>query len=248
MAEHKYYFDHETAYQQFRAKGEVGWLTKDRVFRDLETEERLQPFLAKYFPKPSGLTALDVGCGSGPTAHFLTDYGFKTTGIDISPTALEMAAERLLEEGKDIEFLLGDAVELHKQGRKFDLIYDSHCFHCIVTEDDRSQMLRSIRNCIAPGGFFILDTMVFRASSDICSKPDPLRFDENFILWHRTKKNWLAGVVEKDGELWCPQRRVYPAERILDEISAAGMKILEHSIVDQGPTQVYELRAVCTTA
>jgi hypothetical protein len=65
--------------------------------------------------------------------------------------------------------------------------------------------------------------MAFRESADICSNPAPLRFDEDYILWHKVKDKSYHGVVEKDGELWCPQRRIYPVETLRGELASAGL-------------------------
>lgn len=43
-------------------------------------------------------TILDVGCGAGRSAVFLAKEGFYVVGVDISPTALELALERARSE------------------------------------------------------------------------------------------------------------------------------------------------------
>jgi SAM-dependent methyltransferase len=243
---HRYYSDHETEYRRIRQNNEVGWQKKTLAdFRSVETEATVAPLIKKYISNPNQKSALDLGCGSGPTAHFLDDLGFKTSGIDISPSAIELAHEIAAKFKKNILFEVADVVELGLRKKFYDLIYDSHCIHCIVLESDRKNLFEAIADALKPGGIFILDTMVYRKSADVCSRPEPLRFDDNYILWHKTKKSLLNGVVEHDGELWCPQRRIYPEERILNELVAAGLKIMEKSLEDQGSAQPYMLRAVC---
>ncbi|RYZ77573.1 MAG: class I SAM-dependent methyltransferase [Proteobacteria bacterium] len=247
MAEQRYYFDHETAYQRIRQNNEVGWQKKTLAdFRSVETEAVIAPLIAKYISNAKQKTALDLGCGSGPTAHFLADLGFKASGIDISPSAIELANEMATRFNKDILFEVGDVLELEHREETYDLIYDSHCIHCVVLDTDRRRLFHAIAAALKTGGIFILDTMAFRASADVCARPEPLRFDDDYILWHRTKKSSMSGVVEHEGELWCPQRRIYPEKLILDELTAAGLRIVETSLEDQGSAQPFMLRAVCT--
>lgn len=185
---------------------------------------------------PTGKSALDLGCGSGPTAHFLHDLGFETYGIDVSPTAISMANALAREAGKDIHFLQGDITQLTESGLKLDLIYDSHCLHCIVLERDRHQTFVEIRNSLRPGGVFVLDTMIFREGSTIDQVKkavSPLRFDQDYILWHETKDPQQTGVVELDGKRWCPQRRIYPAGVLANELKEAGFTAIEPMVIPE---------------
>lgn len=47
----------------------------------------------------TGSRALDIGCGGGWDSIFLAQCGFDVTGVDVSPTALRLAAERAKEAG-----------------------------------------------------------------------------------------------------------------------------------------------------
>ena len=44
---------------------------------------------------PPGARILDVGCGSGWLCEYFARFGYDVTGIDISPTLIELARERL---------------------------------------------------------------------------------------------------------------------------------------------------------
>ena len=248
MAGDRYYFDHETAYVRIRQNGEVGWQKKTLdEFRSPETESILSPLIAKYVPQVTKKTALDLGCGSGPTAHFFAELGFTTSGIDISPSAIALAKEMAAAFDRDISFETGDVVALEHRVQSYDLIYDSHCIHCVVLESDRTRLLRAISNALNPEGIFILDTMAFRKTADICARPEPLRFDSDFILWHKTNRTSLEGLVNYEGELWCPQRRIYPVEVIFNELTSAGLQTIESIVEDQGLSKPYMLRVVCKT-
>ncbi len=223
-----YYHAHESAYREIKAKGGVGWGGAKTVSElgDEATNQYLQSLIPFYFAEPKGKKALDLGCGSGTTAFILAKLGFAVTGVDISETAIAMAKDLSVEQSLDIKFIVGDVLKLSEMNEKFNLIYDSHCLHCIVFNEDRAQVLGEIKKSLLPDGFFVLDTMVASKNFDPIGGRESLKFDENYILWHKTNKDGYRGVVSIDGQRWCAQRRIYPAEKIKEEVVNAGFKIL----------------------
>ena len=130
MSEKKpYYHQHENAYQEIKSKGYVGWGNAKSLAElgDEKTNEYLQATAAKYFPRAQEKSALDVGCGTGTTAFHMARLGFDVTGVDLSATAIDMGRTLAKEQNLDIEFVTGDVLDLEALGKKFDLIYDSHC-------------------------------------------------------------------------------------------------------------------------
>lgn len=167
---------------------------------------QISGIIKRHFKTTSGKKALDLGCGTGPTTLTLHQLGFETTGIDISPTAIELAKKM----NPSIHFEVADVLTYRE---KFDFIYDSHCLHCIVTVEDRRDFFHMLKENLAPDGFAFIDTMTWREGYQ-CDIPT-LKFDENYILWHPRKD-----------KTWCEQRRIYPAAKVLEEIHEAGLKVV----------------------
>jgi 2-polyprenyl-3-methyl-5-hydroxy-6-metoxy-1,4-benzoquinol methylase len=243
MKKPSYYSAQESAYKIIRQKGEAGWMKKTfEDFRDGKTDKIIQNYVSSYFQMTTGLSALDLGTGSGPTAHTLHDLGFKVTGIDICPSAIELAREIARKEGKEINFEIADVLKINQ---KFDLIYDSHCVHCVVLDEDRKSFFKAIHSSLNENGVFILDSMAFKEGDESWKSMETLRFDENFILWHKTMGETHTGVVKENETYWCPQRRIYPVEKLMDELKEHGFKILSHSLDGQGDNEPFMLRAMC---
>ena len=234
----KYYDDHEGSYRTIKEKGEYGWQapTKEEFDKARETE-LISTLVKKIFPLVSGKKALDLGCGTGPTTQTLHDLGFDTTGIDVSPTAIELAKKH--SQGKSIHFERADVLAYSE---KFDFIYDSHCFHCIVLTGDREKFLQRIRDNLTKDGFAFIDTMVWREGYD--SGIPTLRFDDDFALWHPTKDPSREGCMELNGQWWCPQRRIYPPEKIISEITDAGLKIVSKKLIEQPYPECHMLQVL----
>ena len=241
-----YYHAHESAYQQIKSKGFVGWGNAKSLAElgDVKTNEYLKQKIEKYFSEVKGKSALDLGCGTGTTAFTLAKHGLATTGIDISETALEMGRDLARQQDLEIQFVAGDVLNLKALEREFDFIYDSHFLHCIVLEEDRKKVFDEIKSILKADGIFILDTMVMpNMEVEPAITSDTLRFDQDFILWHKTKPSTDRGIVEVEGQHWCAQRRIYPAEKVINEIKKAGFKILEQQI-DEQENEVSMLRMV----
>ena len=230
-----YYEFHEQAYQQLKAKGYIGW-DKAKVLSELgdkQSKQFLTESIIKFVGATAGKTALDVGCGSGVTAFLLDDLGYQVTGVDISNTAIDMANELASVQGKKIKFYADDILDPKRLENSFDVIYDSHCLHCIVFDEDRVKFFRTVKNKLSSGGIFILDTMVFSPEMDLVGDIKALRFDVDYILWHKTEASDTRGVSNHDKQSWCAQRRVYPAEKIIAEIIASEFTILTQKIDTQ---------------
>lgn len=94
-------------------------------------------------------TVLDVGCGAGRTTSALHDRGFDVVGLDASAPLVARAGERF----PDIDFRVGDAVDLDVPGASYDQVlfsYNGIC--CIRPESRRLEALREFHRVLKPGG------------------------------------------------------------------------------------------------
>ena len=72
---------------------------------------------------------LDPGTGPGHNAIYFASEGFPTTGIDDSPSAIEMARENARQAGVEVNFEVADATTLTGFENRFDTIVDSAFYH-----------------------------------------------------------------------------------------------------------------------
>lgn len=80
-------------------------------------------------PPPRGGRALDLGCGPGRNAVWLAQQGYHVDAIDLSPAALDWGRERADAAGVDVTFIRADIFEWWPGPERYDLVYDSGCFH-----------------------------------------------------------------------------------------------------------------------
>jgi ubiquinone/menaquinone biosynthesis C-methylase UbiE len=100
---------------------------------------------------------LDVGCGTGENAIFLAANGSDVVGIDFTPRAIEIAQVKAFERQVDVEFLVGDVLELDYYFRQaeFDAVLDSGLFHTL-TDEERPLYVEQVARVLRPGGSYFM--------------------------------------------------------------------------------------------
>ncbi|MCK4656941.1 MAG: methyltransferase domain-containing protein [candidate division Zixibacteria bacterium] len=95
---------------------------------------------------------VDLGCGAGNYAVWLTQQGFEVTGIDISKEAVGHAEKLAAQAAVSCHFavcdLLGDVSGYHGS---FDLAIDWEVLHHIFPKD-RPQYVRNVHSMLCPNG------------------------------------------------------------------------------------------------
>ena len=74
--------------------------------------------LKMYLPK-EGMRVLEVGCGTGTNLKLYQQAGCKVFGIDLSPSMVKVASEKL---GEQADIKLGDASQMPYSDGSFDLV------------------------------------------------------------------------------------------------------------------------------
>lgn len=77
-------------------------------------------------------TALDIGCGSGTNVIYLARHGWRATGIDFSPNAIDQA-RRAAHDITGATFLVGDVTKLSTLPieQPITLVLDMGCYHML---------------------------------------------------------------------------------------------------------------------
>lgn len=96
---------------------------------------------------------LDVGCGGGFLTNALALEGHNVTGIDLSPSSLEIA-KKYDRTGK-VRYLEADAYTLPFENESFDVVCAMDILEH-VTEPER--LIREASRLLRPGGLFFFHT------------------------------------------------------------------------------------------
>ncbi len=160
----KYYYpEHVLGYEKVKAQGKTAWaeIHGGVGFENFSSRAFLEAALPRLSFSVLNPTVLEYGCGTGPGACFLAERGFQVDAIDIIPVAIEMARELAKERSLDIRYEVQDICELPHDGRKYDMIVDSYCLQCIVTDADRDSVFSAVRCRLKPKGYYLVSTAMF---------------------------------------------------------------------------------------
>ncbi|MGY2093311.1 class I SAM-dependent methyltransferase [Nocardia gipuzkoensis] len=142
----------ETDYDQIYRGGDAGGMSFERLPWDIG---RPQPLLVEF--ETAGRIAgevLDIGCGPGDTAIYLSGRGYQVTGLDIAPTAIDQARSRAARSGTTVTFEVADATKLDGYEGRFDTVVSSQLLHCLDPEQRRAHVA-ALTRALKPGGRLI---------------------------------------------------------------------------------------------
>jgi 2-heptyl-1-hydroxyquinolin-4(1H)-one methyltransferase len=96
-------------------------------------------------------TVLDAGCGTGELALAVAARGHRVLGIDLAPTAIELATQKAAARGLSAVFRAADITELDTAGEAFDTVLDSGLLHCLPPQAQQCY-LHVLRRVCRDGG------------------------------------------------------------------------------------------------
>ena len=224
----------DRVFQKLRAEGKSSW---DEQADPEASFERfvMRPFLEESLaemPGPlDGLSALEIGCGSGPISCYLAGRGLAVRGIDVSPTALEMARQNAAERGLSVRFDAADICRMGEESQRYDLIVDGHCLHYLILAEHRREALTAIHRLLKPDGVFLIETMISHGGLVVGAK---YRIDAQGVLSIRVDDPaGVDGVFKSGGEWFAPYRRLLTADQVAKELGDWGFAIRSQRAVEQ---------------
>ncbi|MEY9211720.1 class I SAM-dependent methyltransferase [Thermobifida halotolerans] len=134
---------------------------------------------------------LDVGCGLGDNAVFLSARGYRVTAVDAASTAVEQARQRA--RGADVEFAVADATRLDDYAGRFDTVLDSALYHT-MDQATRERYVAELYRVTRPGAR--LNMLCF---ADVPGgMPAPLAVSRENVRTTLARAGWSVTDVERD--------------------------------------------------
>jgi SAM-dependent methyltransferase len=108
---------------------------------------------------PKGSDVLDVACGRGRHARAFARLGYRVTGIDLSPRAIETARRITRQEQLDVDFQEGD-MRASPCAHCFDMVVNLFTsFGYFDRDEDNLKSVRAMARAIKKNGWLVQDFM-----------------------------------------------------------------------------------------
>jgi 2-heptyl-1-hydroxyquinolin-4(1H)-one methyltransferase len=134
---------------------------------------------------------LDVGCGEAAISLDLAERGYTTVGLDLSPTAIDLARREAQRRGlTNASFEVADISSFTGYDGRFGTIVDSTLFHSIPVEA-REGYQKSVVRAAAPGASYVV--LVFDKAAMPEGPANAVTADE---LREVVSKYWLIDDIK----------------------------------------------------
>lgn len=112
----------------------------------------------KQFNVPKTAKIIDVGGGDSFFVDHLLDLGYSDISVlDISPSAIEKAKQRLGEKAKYVKWIVTD-VATFRPTENYDFWHDRAAFHFLTDENEISRYLETAQKNINQTGILVIGT------------------------------------------------------------------------------------------
>ena len=128
------------------------------------------------------------GCGTGHDVREWARHGFTTTGVDIAPTAMQLAQKKTVEAGLDAQFVVADYLD-GSPPQRFDWVFE-HTLFCAIQPEQRDKYVAATHRWVRPGGDYLA---VYYLIEDEDGPPFPSTRDEilhRFSDRFELKREW----------------------------------------------------------
>jgi SAM-dependent methyltransferase len=98
---------------------------------------------------------LEIGCGTGDNAIWLSQQNFHVVGIDASEVAIEKARSKAVEANVKCAFLVSDILTSRIDGAPFGFAFDRGCFHTLGSDKERRRFAEKVHGHLGENGLWL---------------------------------------------------------------------------------------------
>ncbi len=98
---------------------------------------------------------LELGCGTGDNAIWLSRKGFQVSAFDLSEIAIKRAKAESEKKGVNVHFFVADFFKNEIEARPFDFVFDRGVFHSFDEENERAQFAKNVAENLRKDGLWL---------------------------------------------------------------------------------------------
>lgn len=127
---------------------------------------------------------IDLGCGEGSNAIYLSRKGFEVTGVDFSSTAIKRARANAQAAGVEVTFYEDDLTNLRHVSGSFDLLVDFGALNDL-SQEHRDLYMKNLLPLSHPGSRYVVLCFANQLDSNEVNR----RFGQNFNIQILNKRS-----------------------------------------------------------
>ncbi|MCX8019033.1 MAG: class I SAM-dependent methyltransferase [Chitinophagaceae bacterium] len=128
--------------------------------------------LVDYLKPEPHSRMLDTGCGRGRHSKILASMGFYVTGIDLSPSSIQIAKQ---SETENLEFFIHDIRQPFRCNYYHYVFNFFTSFGYFKTQREHDDAMSTLAKALLPEGILVIDYL-------------NVHYAENHMIFHETKK------------------------------------------------------------
>ncbi|HEV8599068.1 MAG TPA: class I SAM-dependent methyltransferase [Gemmatimonadales bacterium] len=124
-----------------------------------QAHDRMSMELTRLGVPDHAAQILDVGGGASTFVDDLLAEGYRrVTVLDLAPTGLAVARERLGAAANQVSWVEADVLSAPFEAASVDLWHDRAVFHFLTAPNQRAQYVNQVRWAVRPGGYVLVAT------------------------------------------------------------------------------------------
>ncbi len=136
----------KTNWRERYITGDLPWDTGRRDFNltEIVTKKLIQP-----------CKALEIGCGTGSNAIWLSRQGFSVTAVDIAEIAIQRAIKKASKAGLRCKFYVANFMKQKIDGSPFGFAFDRGCLHSFDSAKERNKYAKIVHSYLKRDGLWL---------------------------------------------------------------------------------------------
>src|ERR1039457_5927047 len=139
---------------------------------------------------------LEIGCGTGDNAIWLSEENFTVIGVDTSEIAIEKAREKAANAKVTCKYAVLNFLKSHVEGAPFAFAFDRGCFHMLDSASERQTFAKQVNRHLGENGLWL--SLIGNADDERLNEGPPKRTADRT----RTRLNSSHLVMSHAGFCW----------------------------------------------
>ncbi|NWG15346.1 MAG: class I SAM-dependent methyltransferase [Chloroflexi bacterium] len=202
--------------------------------------QRMTPILVDFAQQRDwlGRRFVVLGCGTGASVEYLSNYMYTIVGVDNSPQMLAAARQKLDQSGASVRWLEADIRELGDAVGHADMVLALNVLNELNSLRDLEVVFTQVHRILEPGKLFIFDLHTIQGLTEQGRSGDAIVTDSTHLSvfvsdeydYERQMATRHYLIFRRQGESWQRSEarhvlRGFPVQAVASLLQRAGLKV-----------------------